>query len=123
VPAREPLVGERVVAEPSSIDALAALGTNVTIVRFAPDEALVLGARVQLDEPAIVEEEVGYVALTVERELLERHVEWPLPAVGATGQGKVAGVPAKVVWLPDGRAWVIAHAAYASELEERLGWR
>jgi len=123
VRALEPLVGARVVADPTTIDALEGLGTGATILRFAPDEALVLGASITLDEPAIVEHETGFVAFSVERDELERHVEWQLPAMGAVGQGKVAGVPAKVAWLPDGRAWVVTHAAYAHELEERLGWR
>ena len=124
MPARKSLAGVRVVADPTWIDALAAaLGSGPTVLRFAPDEALVLGAAIDVDGPAIVEDEVGYLALTVEREVLERHVEWPLPTVGGLGQGKVAGVPAKVAWLPDGRAWVVVQAAYAHELEERLGWR
>jgi hypothetical protein len=123
VPALEPLVGVRVVAEAEVIDALEALGTGATILRFAADEALVIGAGVTLDAPAIVEDETGFVAFTVDRDVLERHVEWRLPSMGGIGQGKVAGVPAKVAWLSDSHAWVVTQAAYAHELAERLGWR
>jgi hypothetical protein len=122
VHARESLRGHRVVADPTAIDALvAALPGRATALRFAPDEVLVLGvASVRLDDPAIVEAEAGYVAVTVERAVVERHTEWPLPAVGDVAQGAIAGVPAKLTWLPDGRAWVVTHAAYADELAERL---
>jgi hypothetical protein len=125
VPAPERLAGLRVVADPRALDALAvALAPNGTVLRFAPDEALVLGVGgISLDDPdAIVVEESGFVALAVDRARLERQVEWPLDGPGSLGQGKVAGVPAKVAWLPDGRAWVVTHAVYAHELQERLGW-
>jgi hypothetical protein len=123
VPAPEPLHGIRVVADPVAIDALvAALPARTTALRFAPDEVLVLGvASIRLDDPdAIVEDETGYVALTVERAAVERCTEWPLPATGAVAQGSIAGVPAKLSWLPDGRAWVVTQAAYADELASRL---
>ena len=123
MPALEHLVGVRVVAEAAVIDALGVLGTGATILRFAADEALVIGAAVTLDAPAIVEDETGFVAFTVDGDVLERHVEWRLPSMGGIGQGKVAGVPAKVAWLPDGRAWVVTQTVFAHELEERLGWR
>jgi hypothetical protein len=120
---REQLTGMRVVADPTAIDALVrALPAGATILRFARDEALLIGfASVQLDDPhAIVEPETGFVALTLEREHVARHVEWPLPLAGAVGQGKVAGVPAKLAWLPDGRAWVVTQAAFVDDLIGRL---
>ena len=123
MPVPEPLHGHRVVAAPPVVDALiAALPGGATALRFAPDEALVLAmAAVELDDPeAIVEAEVGFVALTVAREIIERHTEWRLPAPGEVAQGSIAGVPAKLAWLPDGRGWVVTHAAYAAELEDRL---
>jgi hypothetical protein len=119
----EPLRGHHVVADPAAIDALvAALPARTTTLRFAPDEVLVLGvASIRLDDPhAIVEDETGYVALTVERAVVERHTEWRLPAAGAIARGSIAGVPAKLTWLPDGRAWVVTQAAYAHELASRL---
>jgi len=116
-------MGQRVVAEPQVIDALvAALPSRVTVLRFAPDEAFVVGAgSTRLDDPhAIIEDEVGFVALAVEREVVARHTEWRLPEAGEVAQGSIAGVPAKIAWLPDGRAWVVTHAAYAAELVARL---
>ena len=123
MPAPESLRGQRIVADPSVIDAIAAaLRAGTVLLRFAPDEAfLVGGGLTDLRVDGIVEDEVGFVALTVERDVVERHTEWPLPSeVGAFAQGSIAGVPAKLAWLPDGRAWIVTHAAYAAELLERL---
>jgi hypothetical protein len=122
--ARESLRGQHVVSDPAVIDALvAALPGRATALRFAPDELLVLGASIHLDDPhSIVEDETGYVAITVDRAVAERHIEWPLPAAGEVAQGSIAGVPSKLSWLPDGRAWIVTYAAYADELATRLGW-
>jgi hypothetical protein len=123
VRAPERLMGQRVVADPAAIDALvASLPARVTVLRFAPDEAFIVGASAtRVDDPhAIIEDEVGFVALAVEREVVARHVEWALPAAGEVAQGSIAGVPAKLAWLPDGRGWVVTHAAYAAELANRL---
>jgi len=124
VPARESLRGQHVVSDPAVIDALvAALPGRATALRFAPDELLVLGASIHLDDPhSIVEDETGYVAITVDRAVAERHIEWPLPAAGEGAQGSIAGVPSKLSWLPDGRAWIVTYVAYADELATRLGW-
>jgi len=118
----ERLRGRRVVADPAAIDALVgALSAAAVALRFAPDEALVLGPAVTLEDPhAIVVDEVGFVAVTVEREVVARHVEWPLPAGGGFAQGAIAGVPARLSWLPDGRARIVTHAAYLADLEARL---
>ena len=62
----------------------------------------------------------AFVAVIVDRDVVERHTEWRLPPAGEIGQGAIAGVPAKLAWLPDGRAWVITHAAYVAELLDRL---
>jgi hypothetical protein len=123
VRAPERLMGQRVVADPAAIDALvASLPARVTVLRFAPDEAFIVGASAtRVDDPhAIIEDAVGFVALAVEREVVARHVEWALPAAGEVAQGSIAGVPAKLAWLPDGRGWVVTHAAYAAELADRL---
>jgi hypothetical protein len=123
VPALDRLRGLRIVAEPAAIDVmLALLQARTTVVRIAPDEAFVGGVTaVTVDDPhAIIEEEVGFAALTVDRDVFERHVEWSLPPQGGVGQGSVAGVPAKVAWLPDGRARVVTQVAYAAELQDRL---
>jgi hypothetical protein len=116
-------MGQRVVADPAALDALVAgLPARVTVLRFAPDEAFVIGATAThlVDPHAIIEHEVGFVAVTVDREVVERHVEWALPGGGEVAQGSIAGVPAKLAWLPDGRAWIVTQAAYVAELQDRL---
>ncbi len=123
MPAPDALSGRRVVADPAAIDALVvALPPSVSTIRTAPDEVLVLGdASLTVDDPhAIVEDEVGFVAITIERAILERHLEWPLPADGGLAQGAIAGVPAKVTLRSDGRAWVVTHRAYIADLLDRL---
>ena len=107
----------------TEIDAfVAGLPARVTVLRFAPDEAFIVGATAtHLDDPhAIVEHEVGFIAVAIDRGVVERHVEWALPEAGEIGQGSIAGVPAKLAWLPDGRAWIVTYAAYAGELLDRL---
>jgi hypothetical protein len=127
VPALEAVQAIRVVASPGALDAARWSGDDIDVLRTAPDEALGLGAAgVEIDDPdAIVEAESGFaVALLDDDELsvVAAHTEWPLPtATSAVGQGKVAGVPAKVV---AGRpALLITNLTYADELERRLGWR
>ena len=121
--APEPLMGQRVVAEPAALDGLVAgLPARVTVLRVAPDEAFIVGATAtHVDDPhAIIEHELGFVAIAVDRDVVARHVEWRLPVAGEIGQGSIAGVPAKLAWLPDGRAWIVTQAAYAAELQDRL---
>jgi hypothetical protein len=92
----------RVVADPAALDAARWRGEDVSVLRFAPDDALGLGASaVDVDDvDAIVEAEAGYVGVWLSIGDLERHLEWPLPTERpALAQGAVAGVPAKV-WLP-----------------------
>lgn len=123
MPAPEALRGQRIVADRSVIDAIAAaLPAGTVLLRFAPDEAFLVGGGLQdLAPDAIVEDEVGFVALTVDRDVVARHTEWSLPTdVGAVAQGSIAGVPAKLASLPDGRLWIVTHAAYAAELLDRL---
>lgn len=126
MPVLEGVAGVRVVASPAALDAARWTGEDVDVLRLAPDEAFGLGATdVELDDPeAIVEPEAGFVvALLGDADIgvLEAHVEWPLPTgPGELAQGKVAGVPAKVV---GGRpALLVTSAAYADELGRRLGW-
>lgn len=126
MPALDRLRGMRVVADPASLDRAAWHGDDVTVLRFAPDDAFGLGARsVDVDdEHAIVEDEAGYVGAWLDPAEIELHTEWPLPGKRpALAQGSIAGVPGKV-WLPArGDALILTSAAYARELEERLGWR
>lgn len=127
MPALEPVAALRVVASPEVLDGARWSGGDVDVLRTASDEALGLGATaVEVDDPdAIVEPEAGFVVALLDEDEIRRvaaHTEWDLPtAAGELAQGKVAGVPAKVV---GGRpALLVTNAAYADELRERLGWR
>jgi hypothetical protein len=124
------VAGVRIVAAPAALDGARWTGDDVDVLRIAPDEALGLGATgvtLDGDPDAIVEPEAGFSVALVDRgELaaLAAHTEWPLPIDGSAGtlaQGKVAGVPAKIV-VGDPCLLVI-QTAYADELERRLGWR
>ena len=123
MPELERLRGLRVVADPTVLDAARWHGKDVTVLRFAPDDALGLGAEtVDVDdEHAIVESEAGYVGVWLAIGDLEPHLEWPLPAERPSlAQGAVAGVPAKVWLANDGHALLLTAAAYAAELAGRL---
>lgn len=126
MPALEPVAALRVVASPAALDGARWSGDGVDVLRTAPDEALGLGATaVEVDDPdAIVEPEAGFVVALLDDDDLRAvaaHIDWEFPtATGELAQGKVAGVPAKIV---GGRpALLITNAAYADELRERLGW-
>ena len=129
MPALEPLHGLRVVADSVALDAArwqaATDGEPVIVLRFASDEAFAIGATsVTLDDPdAIVEDERGYVGTWCPFDAIRPQTEWSPPADRpALAQGSIAGVPAKV-WLPgDGEVLVVATAAHAAGLAERLGW-
>jgi len=125
VRALERLRGIRVVADPGSLDRATWRGDDVTVVRFAPDDAFAIHATaVDIDDDqAIVEDEVGFVGAWLHPDVVEPHIEWPLPTTRpAVAQGSIAGVPAKL-WLPaKGDALLLTAAAYAHELAGRLGW-
>jgi hypothetical protein len=128
VPALEPVEAVRVVADPAALDAARWDGDDFDVLRIAPDEALGLGAtgaEVDGDPDAIVEPEGGFaVALLAPEELatIAAHVDWPLPGdAGTLAQGKIAGVPAKL--LIGDPTLLVVQVAYADELERRLGWR
>jgi hypothetical protein len=125
VPALDPLRGLRVVASAEALDGARWIG-EVVVLRLAPDEALGIDATgVVLDDPdAIVEPETGFAGALLAPEDLRRvaaHVDWALPVEpGAVGQGKVAGVPAKL--LMTAVPVLVIQVAYADELRGRLGW-
>jgi hypothetical protein len=129
VPALEALRGMRIVASEAAIDGGRWQGDHALALRLAPDEVLVLapeGVRV-FEEGAIYDLETGFVGAWLdpsELEAVRGRMEWVLPGDRpALAQGKVAGVPARL-WLgEDGRCLLLTHAAYADELQERLGWR
>ena len=96
----------------------------MTVLRFAPDEALALGATaVDIDDDhAIVEDEAGFMAGPVDLADVAAHIEWSLPTERpALAQGSIAGVPAKL-WLTDEGATLIVQVAYVADLADRLGW-
>ena len=125
MPAPEQLVAWRVAADPASLDA-AEWPAEVTVLRIAPDEALVLGAApVEVGDPyAIVEPEEGFCAVAMSRAELEawiaRNAEWALPEGDRVfAQGGAAGLPVKV-WVDGDRALLITRASLSRDLEERL---
>ena len=129
MPALEQLRGVRAVADPKSLDRAdwhGDEGDDVTVLRFAPDDAFgVRATGVDIDdEHAIVEDEVGFVGAWLAPEDVAPHLEWSLPtARPALAQGSVAGVAAKL-WLPaDGDVLLLTAAAYGDELSRRLGHR
>ncbi len=121
--ALEPLPGLRVIADPAALDAARWDGHDVSVLRFAPDDAFAIGARsVEVDDAdAIVESEAGYVGAWLPVDAVVPHIEWSLPTERpALAQGSIANVPAKL-WLPgDGDALLVTAAAYANELAGRL---
>jgi hypothetical protein len=124
--AAEPLTGLRVVAQPGALDAATWEGDGtVTVLRIAPDEAFAIGATgVEIDdEHAIVENEPGFSSARLDAAGLASvlaRVEFRLPAERpALAQGKVAGVPAKLLLDEDG-ALLVVQTAYVADLEARL---
>ncbi|MEA2672910.1 MAG: hypothetical protein QOI92_102 [Chloroflexota bacterium] len=119
----EPLRGLRVVADPAALDTARWQGDDISVLRFAPDDAFAIGAHsVELDDAdAIIELEAGYVGAWLPLEEVLPHIEWTLRAERpALAQGSIANVPAKL-WLPDdGDALLITAAAYADELAGRV---
>ena len=131
MPALERLAGTRVVAEPDVIDALiAALPPATIAIRPASDDAILVGVlmtavpAVVADDPhAIIEDERGFVGGWCALTDLRPHLEWLPPTDRpALAQGSVAGVPAKLWIVDDERVLLVAAAAHAHVLAERLGW-
>jgi len=125
VPELEPVAAWRVVASPAALDAARWRGTDVEVIRIAPDEALGLyatGVDVD-DDDAIAEADAGYSAAIVDPVMhsLADHSDVPLPSEwNVLVQGKVAGVPVKLLY--DDPMLLVVQAAYADELRRRLGW-
>lgn len=121
--ALEPLIGLRVVADPTALDTARWQGDDVTVLRFAPDDAFAISAdAVEVDdEHAIVEPEAGFSGAWVAIDDVAHHLEWLLPDERpALAQGSIAGVPAKL-WLPDdGTVMLLTATAYVDELASRL---
>jgi len=119
----EPLTGMRVVAAPMAIDA-AVLPAGSTMLRIAPDDAIVTGASSLTvdDRFAIIEPEFTFVQwrlTAAEFADVVHHIEWELPQREALGQGLIAGVPAKIM-ISDDHVVLIVSAGLAHELSARL---
>jgi hypothetical protein len=126
--------GMRVVAAPDAIDRAVWQDDGPgpdefepLVLRFAPDDAFAIGATgVDVDDPhAIVEREVGYVALMFPADefvdAVVPHLEWPAPIERpAFAQGAIAGVPAKLHIDSTGAAIVLVLASYLDDLLSRL---
>lgn len=123
MPAVEIRPGVRVVASPAALQS-ATWPPGAVALPVAPDEVLVLGSdRVTVDDPhALVEVELGFCAVEMERavlaEWMSREAEWGLPESGFA-QGMAAGLPVKV-WVWGRRALLLTRASLAAELERRL---
>jgi hypothetical protein len=134
--ALETIHATRVVAAPAALDSVA-WPADATVLRFAPDDAFVIGAQAVdiTDEYALVVAESGYVGCWLTADELAHvaeHVDWVLPPAGQLpelAQGLVAGVPAKLYLTGSsgmsgssgGRAaLLLTNAPYADELGERL---
>jgi len=97
------------------------------VVRLAPDDAFAIGATgVEVDDPhAIVEHEVGYIALMFPADefvdVVVPRLDWPAPIERpAFAQGAIAGVPAKLYLDSTGAAIVLVLASYLDDLLARL---
>ena len=127
MPACEPLVGWRIIADPAALDQ-APWPAGSHVVRISPDDVFVIGAAepsVPADPHAIVTPEHGFAGavLTADQvaHIALHHIEWQLPAGRpALAQGQIAGVPAKLVLHADGSALLLVACAARHELEERL---
>jgi hypothetical protein len=125
VPAVEILHGRRVVASVSAIDS-AVFPEGALVLRFAPDDVLVIGdGPIDLaDQHEIVEPDHGWSALSLNEdrllEVLARHAAWAPPSHRpALAQGMIAGLAAKV-YLDGERSLIMVAAPFAHELEARL---
>jgi len=106
-----------------AIDA-AVLPAGSTMLRIAPDDAIVTGASSLTvdDRFAIIEPEFTFVQwrlTTAEFADVVHHIEWELPQREALGQGLIAGVPAKIM-ISDDHVVLIVSAGLAHELSARL---
>jgi len=122
----------RVVASPEAIDRAVWHDEGPDefeplVVRLAPDDAFAIGATgVEVDDPhAIVEHEVGYIALMFPADefvdVVVPRLDWPAPIERpAFAQGAIAGVPAKLYLDSTGAAIVLVLASYLDDLLARL---
>jgi hypothetical protein len=127
VRAPEPLDGWRVAANPAALDAATA-SSKATVLRIAPDEALVTShSAPTVDDPhAIVEPERAFLGTWLDADdynvHVRPHVEWPVPDSRPwLGQGLVANVPVKLLFETTGQVLLVVSRGLAHELMERIG--
>ena len=114
----------RVVADPSALDA-ATWPSGATVLRIAPDDALVLSETVPSlnEEHAIVCSDRGWSGTWLTRGEFERvvapHVEWVVDP-GRLNQGLLTAVPVKILFDGD-LVLLVCATPYVHELIERLG--
>lgn len=122
------LHGTRIVATPAALDE-AVWPPDALALRIAPDEVFVTAGGPtsdMLDDPhVIVAPDAGFagawIAADEALDFLERSCEWELPrGRPAFAQGAVAGLPVKL-WFEENRVLFLVPAAYAPDLEERMG--
>ncbi|MEQ1874534.1 MAG: hypothetical protein ABL953_12460 [Ilumatobacteraceae bacterium] len=138
--AAEQLVGWRIIATPTALDAVK-WPKGSRVVRISPDDVFLIGAaepKVSGDGHAIVTPEHGFsgIELTAAQvaSIAEQHIEWQLPTdapanwfvyrgstTAAPAQGQIAGVPAKLLLNADGTALLLVACAASHELLGRLG--
>lgn len=121
----EVLKGRRVAAAPAALDA-AQWPSAWMVLRFAPDEALVVGDGdlVVDDRHALVEDDASLAAielpLSEAGDVLARLGDWEWPIPGESlSQGLIAGIPAKV-WTRPELVLLIVPTSYLHEVEDRL---
>jgi len=128
VHAAEQLVGWRIIATPTALDAVK-WPKGSRVVRISPDDVFLIGAaepKVPGDPHAIVTPEHGFSGVelpaTQVASIAEQHIEWQLPeARPSMGQGQIAGVAAKLLFNADGSALLLVACAASHELLDRLG--
>lgn len=125
MPEPEILQGRRVVALAAALDS-AVWPPDSIVLRFASDEALVVGDGdlVVDDRQALVEEDASLAAVELPfveaRDVLARLCDWEWPIPGEfLSQGLMAGIPVKV-WTGPVRVLLIFPSSYLHEVEERL---
>jgi hypothetical protein len=131
--ALETVPGTRVIASPSTLDAVA-WPSSAIVLRFAPDDVFVIGGEsISVSgDSVIVAPDAGFAGAwltAVELAHVAEHIDWPLPTERpAFAQGFVASVPAKLYLTGaatssdggDRVALLLTNTPYAHELQERL---
>lgn len=119
----EPTILHRVVADPTALDG-AAWPNASTVVRTAPDEALVLGP----DRPtppsgdAIILTDTSWSTAVLApdhgAEIMRRHATWPPPSSGLA-QGAVAAIAVKLIVEPEQWQFLV-QSAFALDFADRV---